>query len=116
MFGRDPAFYVFSLPWLKFLQGWLFSSLVGVTFITGIAHFLWGGIRPQARAWADKVAPADRAHLSVLLGLIMLAKAWGYYLGPVRPVDVPRGVVQGASYTDVKAQLPALTFLIDRRR
>ncbi|HEY2965357.1 MAG TPA: UPF0182 family protein, partial [Actinomycetota bacterium] len=25
LFGRDPAFYVFSLPWLKFMQGWLFS-------------------------------------------------------------------------------------------
>ncbi len=31
IFHRDPAFYVFSLPWLRFLQGWLFSSLVGVT-------------------------------------------------------------------------------------
>ena len=26
LFGRDPAFYIFDLPWLRFLQGWLFSS------------------------------------------------------------------------------------------
>ena len=57
-FGRDPAFYIFSLPWLKFLQGWLFSSVVGVTFLTAIAHFFWGGIRPQARTWGERVAPA----------------------------------------------------------
>ena len=44
-----PAFYVFSMPWLRFVQGWLFSSLVGVTFITAMGHYLWGGIRPQAR-------------------------------------------------------------------
>jgi uncharacterized protein len=112
LFDRDPAFYIFSLPWLQFLQGWLFSSLVGITLLTGIAHFLWGGIRPQAPSWSDRVTPAARAHLSVLLGLIMLAKAWGYYLGRYDLLSSDRGVVQGASYTDVNAQLPALNFLM----
>lgn len=112
LFKRDPAFYIFSLPWLKFLQGWLFSSLVGVTFLSVIAHFFWGGIRPQARTWGDRVVPPTRAHLSVLLGLIMLAKAWGYSLGRFDLLTSERGVVQGASYTDVNAQLPALNFLI----
>jgi hypothetical protein len=111
LFGRDPAFYVFSLPWLKFVQGWLFSTLVAVTFLVGLAHFLWGGIRPQAPMLADKVMPAARAHLSVLLGLIMLVKAWGYWLGRFDLLTSTRGVVQGASYTDVNAQLPALNFL-----
>jgi len=111
LFKRDPAFYVFSLPWLRFLQGWLFSTLVGVTILVGIAHVLWGGIRPQAPMFADKVTPAARAHLSVLLGLIMLVKAWGYWLGRFDLLTSPRGVVEGASYTDVKAQLPALNFL-----
>ncbi len=111
VFGRDPAFYVFTLPWLKYLQGWLFASLVGVTVIVGIGHFLQGGIRPQAVGLRDKVDPQVRAHLSVLLGLILLAKAWGYYLGRFDLLTSDRGVVQGASYTDVKAQLPALTFL-----
>ncbi len=111
LFGRDPSFYVFSLPWLKFVQGWLFSTLVAVTFLVGLAHFLWGGIRPQAPLLADKVMPAARAHLSVLLGLIMLVKAWGYYLGRFDLLESTRGVVQGASYTDVNAQLPALNFL-----
>jgi uncharacterized protein len=111
LFHRDPAFYVFSLPWLRFLQGWLFSALVGVTVIVALAHFLWGGIQPQAPVFADKAAPAVRAHLSVLLGLIMLAKAWGYYLGRFDLLTSPRGVVEGASYTDVHAQLPALNFL-----
>ena len=52
-----------------------------------------------------------RAHRSVLLGLILLAKAWGYYLGRFDLLNSDRGVVQGASYTDVNAQLPALAFL-----
>ena len=111
-FDRDPAFYVFTLPWLEFLQGWLFSALVGVTILTAIAHVLWGGIRPQAPAFADKVTPAARAHLSVLLGLIMLVKAWGYWLGRFDLLTSRRGVVEGASYTDVNAQLPALNLLV----
>ncbi len=110
-FHRDPAFYIFELPWLELIQGWLFSALVGVTLIVALAHALWGGIRPQATSWSERVVPAARAHLSVMLGAIMLVKAWGYYLGRFDLMTSPRGVVEGASYTDVHAQLPALTFL-----
>jgi hypothetical protein len=112
VFGRDPAFYVFSLPWLRFVQGWLFSALVGVTLLAGLAHYLWGGIRPQAPGLGEKVTPQVKAHLSVLLGLIVLTKAWGYYLGQFDLLTSTRGVVVGASYTDVNAQLPALRILV----
>jgi hypothetical protein len=112
LFGRDPAFYVFSLPWLEFVQGWLFSALVGVTLLTALAHYLWGGIRPQAPGFGEKVTPQVKAHLSVLLGLIMLTKAWGYYLGQFDLLTSTRGVVVGASYTDVNAELPALRILV----
>ena len=111
IFERDPAFYVFTLPWLKYLQGWLFGSLVGITVIVGLGHFLQGGIRPQAVGLSDKVDPQVRAHLSVLLGLVLLTRAWGYWLGRFDLLTSERGVVHGASYTDVNAQLPALTFL-----
>ena len=103
---------MFTLPWLKFMQGWLFSALVGVTFLTALAHYLWGGIRPQAPGFVDKVTPQVKAHMSVLLGLIMLTKAWGYYLGQFDLLTSTRGVVVGASYTDVNAQLPALRILV----
>jgi uncharacterized membrane protein (UPF0182 family) len=111
LFDRNPAFYVFALPWMRYLQSWTFSALVGITVLTAAAHLYNGGIRPQARSWSDKVSPAVRAHLSVLIGLIMLSKAWGYYLGRFGLLTSLRGVVEGASYTDVNAQLPALTFL-----
>ena len=110
-FRRDVSYYVFALPWFRFVQGWLFSALVGVTFITAAAHYLWGGIRPQAPGLVDKVSPQVKAHLSVLLGLIVLIKAWGYYLGQFGLVVSPRGIVAGASYTDVHAHLPALRIL-----
>jgi uncharacterized membrane protein (UPF0182 family) len=110
LFERDVAFYVLSLPFQKFVQGWLFSSLVVVTLVTAGAHYLWGGIRP--RAVTERVTPQVKAHLSVLLGLAVLVKAWGYRLGQFDLLTSPRGVVDGASYTDVNAQLPALRVLV----
>ena len=47
----------------------------------------------------------------MLLGLIVALKAWGYWLDKYQLLFSPRGVVAGASYTDVKAQLPALELL-----
>jgi uncharacterized protein len=95
VFDRDVSYYVFRLPFLKFLQGWLFSSLVGVTVIVAVAHYLWGGIRTEGVG--ERVAPQVKAHLSVLLGLVMLAKAWGYWLGRYDLLLSPRGVATGAS-------------------
>ena len=48
----------------------------------------------------------------MLLGLLLLVKAWGYYLGKFDLLVSPRGVVTGASYTDIHAQLPALRLLV----
>jgi uncharacterized membrane protein (UPF0182 family) len=110
VFHKDPSFYIFVLPFQKFVQGWLFSSLVGITVIVGIAHYLTGGIRLQTVG--EKVIPQVKAHMSVLLGLIVLVKAWGYYLGKYDLVVSERGVVTGASYTDIHAQLPALKLLV----
>ena len=109
-FGRDIGFYVFELPFQRAVFGWLFSSLVLATVLTVIAHYLLGGIRPQAES--NRVAPPVVMHLSVLLGLVVLLKAWAYRLDQYNLLFSGRGTVDGASYTDVNAQLPALQFLV----
>jgi uncharacterized membrane protein (UPF0182 family) len=110
LFHRDPAYYIFVLPFQQFIQGWFFSALVGITVITAIAHYLTGGIRTQTSG--ERVTPQVKAHLSVLLGLIILVKAYGYYLGKFGLLVSPRGVVTGASYTDIHAEKPALNLLM----
>ena len=112
LFHRDPAFYIFSLPWLRSCRAGCSPRSSASRCSSGIAHYLWGGIRPQAPRGGQGDARRSAPHLSVLLGLIMLAKAWGYYLGRFDLLTSPRGVVEGASYTDVHAQLPALNFLV----
>jgi uncharacterized membrane protein (UPF0182 family) len=110
VYHRDLSFYVFKLPFLHFVQGWLFSALVGITVLVAIAHYLWGGIRLQATT--ERVTPQVKAHLSVLFGLIVLVKAWGYFLGKFDLLFSKRGVVEGASYTDIHAQKLALLILM----
>jgi uncharacterized protein len=109
-FNTDIGFYVFQLPFLRFLQGWLFTSLVLVLILTAGAHLLLGGIRPDAPR--DKVLPSVKAHLSVLLALILAVRGAGYWLDRYALNYSPRGTVTGAAYTDVNAELPALHLLL----
>jgi uncharacterized protein len=109
-FGRDIGFYAFSLPLQRAVFGWLLFTLLATTLLVVGEQLLAGGIQPAARG--NRVAPQVHAHLAVLLGCIVLLKAWGYRLDQFSLVFSPRGVVTGASYTDVHAQLPALRVLM----
>src|SRR5579884_1186867 len=109
-FHRDIGFFVFKLPFYSYLISWAFVAIVVVTIVTVVAHYLNGGIRLQVPQ--NRVTPQVKAHISVLLGCLALLKAIGYYLQRFNLDFSTRGVVNGALYTDVKAQLPALTLLI----
>ncbi len=110
-FSTDIGFYVFKLPFLNFLVGWLFAAVLIVLIVTTVAHYLNGGIRIAAQG-GNRVAPAVKGHLSVLLALIALVKAAGYWLDRYELTLSSRGVVDGASFTDVNAQLPAINLLL----
>jgi uncharacterized membrane protein (UPF0182 family) len=109
-FGRDVGFYVFKLPFLSFVVDWLFASLLIILIVVTVAHYLNGGIRVQPPS--PRVAPQVKAHLSVLLAALAVVKAADYWLQRFELTVSSRGVVDGATYTDVKAQLPALNLLV----
>ncbi len=109
-FHRDIGFYVFRLPFLEFVAGWVFAALLGVLLVTAVFHYVNGGIR--LRSPFQLVTPQVKAHLSVILALMAFAKTAQYWLSRFDLNFSKRGVVHGASYTEVKAQLPALNFLM----
>jgi uncharacterized protein len=109
-FHRDISFYVFRLPFLEFVVGWTFAALLVVLIVTAVFHYLNGGIRLQS-PW-QRVTPQVKVHLSVILALMALTKTVQYYLARYELVFSRRGFVDGASYTDVHAQLPALNLLM----
>lgn len=110
VFGKDLGFYMFHLPVLQLVYAWTFSALVVIGLLVMSAYYLTGAIRPQAAI--DRVAPGVKVHLSVLIGLGALLRAWGYRLNQYELLYSPRGPVAGASYTDINAQLPALKLLV----
>ena len=111
LFNRDIGFYVFQLPFLQFIVGWLFMAVLVALVFTAVAHYFNGGIR-LAPAVLDRVTPQVRVHLSALLAALALVKALGYFVQRYTLLFSTRGVVEGATYTDVKAQLPAINLLM----
>jgi len=114
--GRDPlnhlndGFYVFRLPFLDWVAGWLFAALVVTLLLCLVAHYLNGGILPYSQM--ERVSPKVKAHLSVLLALLALVQGGRYYLERLSLVLAHRYAVDGATYTDVHATRPALLLLV----
>jgi uncharacterized membrane protein (UPF0182 family) len=109
-FGLDVGFFIFKLPALLAVNGWISSTLVITLVVTALVHLYDGGIRPSERLRG--IDAHVKAHLSVLLGLIVASQAFGYWLN-IYELDLsPRGQVVGASFTDVNAQIPAYWILI----
>ena len=103
VFFRDAGFYVFTLPFLSLVRGWLLTAVV-LTLIAVLAVYAisYGS---QRRAF-DNARPV-LAHVGGLAIAIALLAALSYWLGIWDLVYSPRGTVSGASYTDMHAQLPA---------
>jgi uncharacterized membrane protein (UPF0182 family) len=109
-FHKNIGFFMFKLPFLSFLVSWAFVSLVVISILTIIAHYLNGGIRIQQGR--PNVTAQVKVHISVLLACLALVKAIGYYLGRYNLDLSQNGYVQGAGYTDVHARIPAFTLLM----
>jgi uncharacterized membrane protein (UPF0182 family) len=109
-FGADVGFYIFQLPFLSFLLNWLFAALIVVLFLTAAAHILNGGVVFVSPM--PVVRQSTKAHVAVLLAVLAVVKAGDYWLDRYAITNTERGIVQGATYSVVKAQLPAIMLLI----
>ncbi|HEY5154723.1 MAG TPA: UPF0182 family protein, partial [Acidimicrobiales bacterium] len=109
-FNTDVGFYVFRLPFYQAVTQWLFAALIIILIITLVSDYLNGGIRLQTPM--QRVTPQVKAHLSVLLAVLALVKAVDYWLARYQLTFSTRGTVNGATYTAVHAELPALNLLI----
>ncbi len=109
-FHTDFGFYVFQLPFLNFVVGWLFTSILIIVLLSVAAHYLNGGIRSQGAI--QRVTPQVKAHLSVLLGVLALVKAVQYWLSRYDLTFSTRGTVDGATYTDSNVQLKVIYLLV----
>jgi len=108
-FDLDIGFFVFSLPFLQFITGFLTAVLV-LALIAGVAtHYLYGGIRLQGNG--PRTTEAARRHLALIAAALILVQAASYWLDRYGLLTVDGELITGASYTGINAVLPAKTIL-----
>lgn len=111
-FGLDLSFYVFELPFLRFVLGYAFVAVFIALGFVVLVQYLYGGLRLQPKG--DRATRAAQVQVSVLLAIFLLLKAGAYWLDRydllLRSSDLAGGFT-GLQYTQVNAVLPALNIL-----
>jgi hypothetical protein len=103
--GRNVGFYVFTLPVLELVRGFSLA-LVALATLGSAALYVFAGDLALT-PFGLRVAPSVRRHGAVLAAALFLVLALGAWLDQPRQLVSPSGIIQGASYTDVHARLPA---------
>ncbi|MBO8125997.1 MAG: UPF0182 family protein [Firmicutes bacterium] len=103
LFNLDIGFFFFKLPFYTYVYR-VGMSLVLLTLVAvGFIYFVFGSF--GITGFRVMIKGRARYHLAVLGALAFLLKAFGYRLSMYNLVYSPRGVVFGASYTDVNVML-----------
>jgi len=106
LFGRDLAFFVFHLPLVRMVLGWSTTLVVATLVLTLVIYVLQRSLVLTTRG--PRLAAGARSHLLVLVALLLALSGIGFWLDRFELVYSARGLVFGASYTDVHASLPVL--------
>lgn len=106
---NDLGFYIFSLPFIETLRGFIGFTIVITSIIVFLNYLFRGGIIiTQGFLSMEKRA---RLHIFILLGLVIVFVASGFYIDRFNILLKSDTVVSGAGYTDVNVRLPVLTLL-----
>ncbi len=110
IFSRDIGFYFFSLPFYQFIYHFVWVTVVFSTIASAAVYLLQGGVLITRRG--PQMITATRLHLFSLVALFLAWRTVYYHLEKYNLLFSDRGVVYGASYTDIHAQIPVLTLMI----
>ena len=97
------------LPFWRLVYGWALGLAMGALVLTALVYVLQRSVVLTARG--PRLAGGARTHLLLLGAVVLLVRAWGFWLDRFELLYSARGTVFGASYTDVHASLPALQVL-----
>jgi uncharacterized protein len=109
--GHDVSFYVFTLPFLRFIRS-LAQSLVVLAAIGSGGIYLLTGSLTSGFPSTLSVTPAARRHLSGLGVVFLLLLALSAWLQRAEYLVEPSGLIHGASYADVNGRMPAALVLV----
>ncbi|NBV89934.1 MAG: UPF0182 family protein [Actinobacteria bacterium] len=107
-FGKDISFFMFDLPFYRFLLGLVFSITVFSAIACLIVNYIYGGFNPRN---VGRINQATRSQIVFFLGLIALLKGIAYHFDKYALAIKSDTLITGLKYTDVHAVLPAKTIL-----
>jgi uncharacterized membrane protein (UPF0182 family) len=111
-FGLDLSFYVFTLPFIRFLLGFGFALIILSLIAAASIQYLYGGLRLQPKG--DRATVAAQVQMSLLIAVFLLLKSAAYWFDRYSLMTKSETLVvgfTGMKYTDVNAILPALNIL-----
>ena len=104
VFGNDVGYYVFQYPMLSFVQG-ISTQVVFLTLLlVGVFGFFRDVFLEEGKLGIDA---STRKQGLLLGGMYFLLFGWGWYLERYETLFEKNGVVWGAGYTDINAQIPS---------
>ena len=109
LFGRDIGFYFFTLPFYQFLYSFVVTLLVFSFLASLLVYLAEGGLWITPRG--PELGKKARLHLFSLAAVFLLLWGVHYRLELFDLLFSTRGIVSGASYADVHAEMPALKLL-----
>jgi len=111
IFGRDIGFYVFKLPFLEQVHAILLTAMVISAMSAGFIYVARRAliILPPRTV---RLLPGARTHLLILLAAVFLTAILGFWIDLASLLNVKRGVVFGAGYTEATTQIWILNTLM----
>lgn len=107
-FNLDYAFYMFTLPFLRFVTGFLISVVIISAIATILTHYLYGGIRLEEKGLFT--TKAARVQIAVVAALFLVLQGVNYWLDRYDTL-LNQNTWAGALYTDVNAVIPTKAIL-----
>lgn len=110
IFGRDVSFFVFTLPFLRAAHSWLLGTAVLVATTTFAVYAVVSAyeLGVNLERVIFNLPRSVKLHIAGVTAVLMLLVAANHLLDVYELVYSTRGVTYGASYTDVRAEMPAL--------
>ena len=108
-FNLDIGFFVFTLPWLRFIVGFFTMALVLGALAAAVTHYIYGGLQLQTKG--ERTTTAARVHLSLLLAVLVLVRSGSWWLDRYSLTTKDSRLITGLTYTDQHAVLPTKAIL-----
>jgi uncharacterized protein len=109
--GYDVGFYVFELPFWRWLHSLAILVLALTTVGVGLIYVGAGFLRLSAQRGIQLRPPAS-THAAILAGCWLAVFAGGAWLSIPEMLTAPSGLITGATYVDVHARMPAAWALV----